>query len=412
MSPQIKKVNLGNLPAHKFKSRSKFRSSLKKLFLGLVIFFGLIIGGFFLFSNSSSSSIFSFVMPGNPIKSTDDRVNILLLGNAGGTHDGAMLTDSIIIASYNLKTHKAVLISVPRDLWLDGVKAKVNAVYEIGQAKGDGLKYAEDKIDDILGIPIHYGVRVDFSGFSKAIDLIGGVDINVANSFDDFEYPIEGKENDLCGYTEKEMDLTEDQLKALNVPVSSPNPSGTPDPNVWSPGKRKVLIDPGGKIATESASFDCRYEHIHFDKGISHMNGETALKFVRSRHGTNGEGSDFARSKRQQIVLQAFRSKVLSVDTLANPQRIGGLVDTFGKSFETDIPKSLFLNFYGIVKNTDNTQSIVLGNLEDGKSIFINPPLADYGGGWVLIPPNSDFTPVKDYLKKVLDADLQSPNPR
>ncbi len=404
MSPTIRKVNIGDLLSHGKTKKSKKKSIFIKIFFGLLILVLFVAIYTWMSTSSSSSSIFNFVMPGNPIKSSEDRVNILLLGNAGGNHDGALLTDSIIIASYNLKTHKAVLISVPRDLWLDSVKAKVNAVYEIGQAKGDGLKYAEDKIDDILGIPIHYGVRIDFSGFSKAVDLVEGVDINVGNSFDDYEYPIEGKENDLCGYIEKEIDLTEDQIKALNVPIVTPNPSGTPNPEAWFPGKRKVLVDPGGKIATESASFDCRYEHIHFNKGVSHMDGETALKFVRSRHGTNSEGSDFARSKRQQLVLQAFRSKVLSLNTLANPQKVGGLVDTFGKSFETDIPKSLFLNFYGIVKNTESTQSIVLGNLEDGKSIFINPPLADYGGGWVLIPPNNDFTPVKDYLKKVLNA--------
>src|SRR5258708_10177299 len=90
-----------------------------------------------------------------PLKSTDNRVNVLLLGLAGGNHDGAYLTDSIIVASYNLKTKKAVLFSIPRDLWLDNIKQKINAAYEMKMSEDEGLKFAEDKIDDILGIPIH-----------------------------------------------------------------------------------------------------------------------------------------------------------------------------------------------------------------------------------------------------------------
>lgn len=384
MNP-IKKINLTD-------SHPRRKKSFRKFFLVFIILAVFLLGLFFWFSTSTSTSIFSFVIPGSPIKSSDDRVNILLLGNAGGNHDGAMLTDSIIVASYNLKSRSVTLISVPRDLWLDSVKAKTNAVYEIGQARGDGLKFAEDKIDDILGIPIQYGIRIDFNGFAEAIDLVGGVDVNVANAFDDFEYPIQGMENELCGNVEKEVDISSEQASQLGLQT----------------GKQKVFVDLNDHIATQSADFPCRFERIHFDKGNIYMNGETALKFVRSRHGLSNEGSDFARSKRQQLVLQAFRSKVLSLQTLANPQKITGLVETFGKSFETDIPTTLFLNFYGLVENAGSTKSIVLGNLDDGKSVFINPPLSDYGGAWVLIPPNNDFTLVKEYLKKVLNENTDT----
>lgn len=404
MSPNLKKVNLGYLPSQSYGGKSKHKLNIKKIVFGLLLIVILIGFGYLWLFASSSSSIFSFVMPGNPLKSTNDRVNILFLGNAGGTHDGALLTDSIIIASYHLKTHKVTLISVPRDLWIDTAKAKVNTLYEVGKQKGDGLKYAEDKIDDILGTRIHYGLRIDFSGFAKAIDLIDGVDVEVANTFDDYMYPLEGKENDLCDYKENEVDLNEDQIKQLNIATPLPSTSlFLPGP--VTPGKRKVLVDSQGKIATDSAlvNFDCRYEHIHFDKGLTHMDGETALKFVRSRHGLNGEGSDFARSKRQQFLISAFRSKVLSIQTLTSPIKILSLIDTFGKSFETDIPKERFLDFYKLVKEQEGVNNLVLGDLGDGKSVFINPPLSDYGGAWVLTPPNNDFTSVKVYLKKVLD---------
>lgn len=337
----------------------------------------------------SSSAVFKYVFSSKShLNSTEDRVNILLLGIAGGTHDGAILTDSMIVASYQLKTKNVLLISVPRDLWITELNTKVNALYETGKKEGDGLKYTEDKIGNILGIPIHYGVRLDFKGFAQAIDLLQGVEIYIPKTFDDFEYPIEGKEDDLCGNQEEEIDLSTDQATKLNV----------------DPGKRKVFVDVENNIATDAASLnlDCRFEHIHFDAGLTQMNGDSALKFVRSRHGSSGEGSDFARSKRQQLVLQAFRKKVLSFETLINPQKMSSLITTLGDSVETDISLDRFTDFYDLAKKTEKIDSVVLGDVGDGKSLFINPFPSEYGGAWVLIPPNNDFGPVKELIKNKL----------
>ena len=347
---------------------------------------------------TSTSSVFNFAIAQiNPLKSTDERVNILMLGNAGGKHDGPYLTDSIIIASYHLKSKKTTLISVPRDLWLLGTQTKVNTVYIYGQQKSqNGLSVAEDEIDNILGIPIHYGVRIDFRGFIKAVDLVEGVDVEVPNTFDDYNYPIEGKENDLCGLLEKEVELSEEQISGLNL---------RDDHLKLKPGLNKVLVDSTDKIATESADFACRFEHINFKKGKTHMDGTTALKFVRSRMGTNGEGSDFARSRRQQIVLQAFRSKVLSLETLFNPGKIKGLIDAFGESFETDIPIERSLDFLKLVRNSENVSNIVLGDLGGGKSILMVPPPSEYGGAFVLIHTDNDFSAIKDYIKQRLLED-------
>lgn len=333
------------------------------------------------------SSVVRFVFTGSSLKSTDGRVNILLLGIGGEGHDGPYLTDSMIVVSYNLKTKRAVLFSIPRDLWLGNIKAKANAAYEIGLGKGNGLGFTEDKIDDILGIPIHYGVRIDFSGFEKAIDLVGGVDVVVPKSFDDFEYPIDGRENDLCGLTETQVDL--DEITATSLGLTK--------------GPHKVLVDSLGKVATSSATFSCRFEHIHFDSGLVHMDGRTSLKFVRSRHGTGGEGSDFARSKRQQLVLQAFREKALSLNTLTNPAKVASLLDAFGKSIDTDIPKGSLPELYSLSKKVTKVDNVVLGDLGDGKSLFVNPPPSDYGGAWVLIPPDEDLSQVADYVKKTLE---------
>ena len=55
--------------------------------------------------------------------------------------------------------------------------------------------------------------------------------------------------------------------------------------------------------------FNCRYENLHFDKGIQHMDGTTALKYARSRH-SNMDGGDFNRAERQKLVVTAIRDKI------------------------------------------------------------------------------------------------------
>jgi LCP family protein required for cell wall assembly len=347
----------------------------------------------------SETGVVGFNFPGKVQEELKDgRITVLLLGNAGGSHDGATLTDSIIVASFDPETKKAVLISIPRDLWINDIEEKVNAVYQAGLKKEGGLQFAKEEIGKVVGIPIDYALRLDFGGFVKAIDLVGGVDVDIPNTFDDYNYPIEGKEDDLCGNVDQEIELTPEQAAVLKV----------------EPGKRRVLVTPSGNVATTSADFACRYEHVHFVKGVSHMNGAEALVFVRSRMGTNGEGSDFARSRRQQRVIEAFRTKVLSMETLLNPQKVFGLLETFGKSFETDIPTSKFLDMYKQSKNVETTESIVLGQLGNGKSLFINPPVGQYGA-WVLIPPDNDFSGVIDLVRQTLEGSvsgqLASPSP-
>jgi anionic cell wall polymer biosynthesis LytR-Cps2A-Psr (LCP) family protein len=65
---------------------------------------------------------------------------------------------------------------------------------------------------------------------------------------------------------------------------------------------------------------------VSFKKGPQHMDGKTSLTFVRSRRGTNGEGSDFARSRRQQKVLMAVKEKVLDLGMLLHPKKISTII--------------------------------------------------------------------------------------
>lgn len=385
-----------------FKVR-RVKKIFKKLLPPLIVVGILVSIAFFLVTRSGTSSYVNSFISGTSLKSTNSQVNILFLGIAGGTHDGPNLTDTIMVASYNLKTNQVYLFSIPRDLWLPSFKSKVNSVYQIGLLQNNGLGLSKIVIGNILGIPIQYALRLDFKGFTDAIDTLGGLDILVDKTFDDYNYPIEGKENDLCGYEEKEIEVSPEQAKDLNL----------------ESGKQKVFMAPDGSIASDSARedlgakyFTCRYEHIHFDKGLMHMDGVTALKFVRSRHGTNGQGSDFTRSKRQEKVIETVRSKMLSLETLTNPNKISQLLNTFGRSIDTDISVKDAIELYKQSRKVDKTHSFVLDDsprigLPNSRiSLLANPPRGDYGGAYVLISQDDDFSIVQGYVRKILGGEI------
>lgn len=381
----------------------KIKRVLKKL-IPIVVVIGILISlSVFLITLSGSSSVVNYITTGTSLHSDEGRINILLLGIAGGTHAGASLTDTIVVASYHLKENRVTLISIPRDLWLPSLKSKSNAVYQMGKAQGSGIDFAKTVMGNILGLRIHYGLRVDFNGFIEAIDTIGGVDVLIEKTFDDFNYPINGRENDLCGYMEQEIEFSEEEAQKLNI----------------EPGKRVVFISLDGQIATDAAEenkgakyFTCRYEHIRFDAGLTHMDGSTALKFVRSRHGTNGEGSDFARSARQQKVIDGVRSKMLSFETLTDPQRISELVKTLGKSIDTDISVKDALELLKLAEQLVITHSFVLDdspkqNLPEGrKSLLVHPSPLSYGGAYVLVSQDDDFFTIHDYVRKILSGEI------
>lgn len=301
-------------------------------------------------------------------------VNILLLGIAGGAHEGATLTDTIMFVHITPEEKQAVLVSIPRDLWVPVLGSKINAAYEFAEQKrkGGGLTLAKATVADILGQPVHYAVRVDFSGFVKIIDQVGGLDIEVDQTFDDYNYPIPGKESDPCG-------KSEDELNALEATRSA------------SP-----TIVPLAEI------FPCRVEHIHFDKGRHRMDGETALKYVRSRQAQGEEGTDFARSRRQQKVLLALRDKVISLGVLLNPFKLIALSQTLGRSIDTDIKSAEYDDFVKLAQKMQGAEvkTVVLDQGDDQKDrpgLLINPPASLYGT-WVLTPRTGDFKEIQDYI--------------
>lgn len=225
--------------------------------------------------------------------------DVLLLGYGGGTHDGPYLTDSMMDIHVDPKAKKIFLLSIPRDLYVkiptEGTNEsswKINSAYSIGlddtiypnkQAQfmgpDGGGRLAEYTVSQVIGQPVDYFVGMDFSGFVKTIDTLGGVDINVQPAFDDPAYPDEASASATCGHSEAD-------IKAFTATVSA-------EPDIW-------------------AYFSCRYQDVHFDAGMQHMDGARALIYVRSRH-SSADGSDFGRAKRQRNLLVAGEQKIFSI---------------------------------------------------------------------------------------------------
>lgn len=105
-------------------------------------------------------------------------VNVLIAGNSAddGDHGGAQLTDSIMVASYNLSEKRLSLVSIPRDLFVayDGSYMKINAVYIYG-----GMDGLESVVEQVVGMTINHHVLINYAAFKEMIDAVGGIDITI-----------------------------------------------------------------------------------------------------------------------------------------------------------------------------------------------------------------------------------------
>ena len=191
-------------PANNFEFKEPRRKIrfLKRACLSIIIL--LLIVGIFLGTKAflagrkiiTRSNGGAPVLVGTELKSEGDgRVNILLLGIGGQGHEGPNLSDTIMIMSLDLKTKSVALLSIPRDLYvlIPGYgSAKINAAYSYGESEkypGGGPALAKATISQLLDLPIHYYVVLDFAGFRDAVNAIGGVDINVDKVINDPYYP-------------------------------------------------------------------------------------------------------------------------------------------------------------------------------------------------------------------------------
>ncbi len=270
---------------------------------------------------------------------TGDRTNLLVLGYGGGDHDGANLTDSMAVISMLPQNQHTTMIAVPRDLEVktpDGGTGRINSIYSLNSNNGKDMNTGADaaakKVASVTGMDVKYWMLIDFQGFRQLINSLGGIDVYVPNSFTSL-YP----KND--------------------------------DPK----------IDPN-------------YITIHFDKGMQHMDGETAIRYSRARKVTDNlaEGTDFARSARQQIIVKTTLAKIKSP---SNWSRILDSTDAFKGAIHTNMSLA-DLGLFSLKMDTNHAHQIGLSN----ENVLTD--LNDDNGA--VLTPKTSWQDVANYVQSQL----------
>lgn len=276
----------------------------------------------------------------------EGQIRILLMGVGGENHEGGTLTDTMILATIKVPENKKDevkigLVSIPRDLtaYIPGYDyKKINSAYAYGQSGGkdNGPELAIEAVEILAGENIPYYGVVDFEGFKKIVDDLGGVEITVDNTFTDSAYP-----DEKLGYV---------------APIT-------------------------------------------FEKGPQKMNGAKALQFVRSRHGGSNEGSDFARSRRQQKVLEAIRDKVLSAKVLSNLSLTGKLINDFADHIRTNMQPYEIKRLYDLTQDLKEENIISTGI--DGESGLVCDYIEEQTGAYLLIPCKGaeDYSDIRKLIR-------------
>jgi LCP family protein required for cell wall assembly len=221
---------------------------------------------------------------------TEGRTNFLIIGVDGSGY----LADSISLVSYFYDTKEFSSIHIPRDMSVKSQygRTKINEFFSYAEQTGDrnGPKELQELLENELAIKLHYWVQFNFAGVTQLVDAVGGVDVDIPNTFTDCDYP-------------------QDQ-----------------------PGV------PGG----------C----IKFTAGTENMDGTRALIFARSRHSWDNaaEGSDFARGKRQSIIMESLLRKMLSdaksKGGLFDTKKLSNYLDVLGENVRVSIKTNELKSFY------------------------------------------------------------------
>lgn len=280
----------------------------------------------------------------SPVKAS--RWLILGKDEVPGSGREAVLTDSMIALTYRPAEGVVKLLSLPRDWYHPGYATKINALYSYGLVR--------EAIQEMLGIQFDHVIELSLEDVRMMIDAVGGVEVDVERSFTDERFPRAG------------VDVTKES-----------------DPAVL-------------------------YETVSFTAGRQKMMGDTALKFMRSRHSADlAEGTDEARVQRQQKVIEALVNSFSRSDVIGNPSVLGKLYRWYADRFQAEVP--LFelgrlmaaLAASGKVpqmQRVDLPLSNAAVATESG-IILVHPPTAKYGQ-WVYEAEDESFAEVHEFIQK------------
>lgn len=311
------------------KTHSKKRLRIKISVLSSLIIIFLLSIGIVKALNSIDFKVFLKVAGDELITDAYNHTNFLILGTGGKDHEGADLTDTIILASLDNEEKLVTMISIPRDIFVkDNIvgNSKINEVYynakNYYESSTEGLEHMKEKVEIIMGVPIHYWIKIDFDGFKELIDALDGIDVYVDEAINDPYYPKDGT---------------------------------------------------------------FKYETFRISAGQHHLDGETALKYARSRKTT----SDFDRADRQQKIIFAIKEKALQTNTLLSKEKITGILDALKNNIETNITVKEILTLGSLAGDYGEeqiTQHLIHDDPTKCGGFLYTPAREFYGGLFVLVP--------------------------
>lgn len=275
------------------------------------------------------------------------KINFLILGNPGEGNNAPNLTDTIILAILKPQDQKIYFFSIPRDLYVrigDSQNfSKINSLYEIGQNHNPNSPagYIVAAIEKITGEKIDYFLTIDLAAIKKIVDDLGGLNVNVSQTVIDNRFPTANN----------------------------------------------------------------GYETFHIDQGWRYFDGETTLKFLRTRHSEHG---DFDRMRRQQDVVEAFRKKIFGLNIIWDFPKILKIYSELQNHIDTNIdigyskpiykaiksipPENLV---YKVVDATNGTDLVATANIDIGNGIIAS----------IVEPKNGleNYEDIKNFIQKTLN---------
>lgn len=270
--------------------------------------------------------------------------NLLILGadQVEGRNGGALLTDTMILLQLDLVNNQIQSVALPRDLYHPDYQTKINALYYYGLARevDNPLAFPTQAINELTGMQIDHTLLIEIAALEDLINLVDGITIDIKEGFTDPLFP----------------------RKGVDVTVET-------DPNIL-------------------------YETVVFEEGEEKMNGERALKYMRSRKSGDEQGTDLARGQRQQQVLEALLEKIFDPNFLINePEKVGQLyrfyLDNFDQSLSvTELAKTMFS--WLIIHRQDPellVPSFVTYNIavypDSEEGLIVHPPLWQTQQQWL-----------------------------
>lgn len=290
-----------------------------------------------------SSNLVSLVRGGSLKTCSNGRVNVLLVGYSVDDpgHQGATLTDSILLLSMNPTKHTGFLLSIPRDLYVQipgNGYGKINEVYQDG-----GISLLEQVVNSDFDTQINYYALLDYAAVRDTVNALGGITIN----------------------------------------IQSPDSRGLYDPNISKADGGPLLLK----------------------NGLQTVNGQTALNLTRARGDAYGSygfpRSDFDRTGHQRQVFTAIKDK-LNWKLVLNPRKNSRILNAMATNIKTDVPINNVRPLFGLFNSIPNAklQSLSLNNF-NGADLLQS--YTTYYGQSALVPSAgpTDFSQINSAIQNL-----------